>query len=72
MEIDNEIIPSPPSAIQRETFIDPIDPVAPIDVPKDIEVGHKMSAWARQTLQEAEGHVSPRGTFRERKRPHIF
>jgi hypothetical protein len=55
-EKKEETIPSPPSTIQRETVTDPVDPV---DVP-------------RQTLQEAEGHATPRGTFRERKRPHKF
>ena len=62
----------PPSAVQRETIIDPVDPVALVDVPKDIAVGHKRPAWARQTLQEVEGHVAPRGTFRESKRPLRF
>jgi hypothetical protein len=37
-EKKEETIPSPPSAVQRETTIDPVDPV---DVPKDIVVGHK-------------------------------
>ena len=69
MEIDSETVPSPPSTIQMETTIDPIDPV---DVPKDIAVGQKRPAWARQTLQEAEGHATLRGTFRESKRPQIF
>ena len=63
MDIDRETIPSPPSTVQRETIIDPVDPVAPVDVPRDIVVGHKRPAWARQTLQEVEGHVAPRGTF---------
>jgi hypothetical protein len=54
MEIDSETIPSPPSAVQRETAIDPVDPIAPVDVPKDIVAGHKRTAWARQTLQEVE------------------
>jgi hypothetical protein len=31
MEIDNETIPSPPSAVQRETTIIPFDPVDPVD-----------------------------------------
>jgi hypothetical protein len=47
------LVPSPPSTIQRETFIDPVDPVdtvSPVDVPRDIAVGHKRHAWARQTL----------------------
>jgi hypothetical protein len=37
---------------QRETIepIDPIDPVAPTNVSRDIAVGQKILAWARQTL----------------------
>jgi hypothetical protein len=79
MEIDSEkkeeTVPSPPSVVQRETVTDPVDPVDPValvDVPRDIAVGQKRHAWAQQTLQEAEGHAAPRGTFRERKRPQIF
>jgi hypothetical protein len=41
MEIDSETIPSPPSAFQRETDI---IPVAPVDMSKDIAVGHKRLA----------------------------
>jgi hypothetical protein len=70
-----ETVPSPPLAVQRETVIDPIDPVDPVDpldVPRDIAVGHKSPVWARQTLQEAEGHAAPRGTFRESKKPKRF
>jgi hypothetical protein len=44
MEIDSETIPSPPSAVQRETDIIPADPVAPIDMFRDIAVGHKRLA----------------------------
>jgi hypothetical protein len=76
MDIDSkkneETIPSPPSAIQRETVTDPVDPIAPFDVPRDIAVGHKRPSWARQTLQEAEGHAAPRGTFQESKKPQRF
>jgi hypothetical protein len=45
MEIDSETVPSPPSTVQRETNIIPVDPVvptnpiAPIDIPRDIAVG---------------------------------
>jgi hypothetical protein len=70
MEIDSEkkeeTIPSPPSFVQREKITDPVDQVdlvALVDVPRDIVVGQKMHAWARQTLQEEEGHEAPRGTF---------
>jgi hypothetical protein len=84
MEIDSEIIPSPPSTIQREIDIIPDDPITPIDpvipvdsvsprnIPRDITVGHKRSTWARQTLQEGEGHKAPQGTTRESKRPKRF
>jgi hypothetical protein len=66
-------MPSTPSVVQREANIIPVDPIipndpiSPIDMHKDIAVGHKMPAWARQTLQEAEGHTSPQGTTIERK-----
>jgi hypothetical protein len=42
MEIDSETIPSPPSTFQRETYIIPADPVAPVDMFRDIAVGHKI------------------------------
>jgi hypothetical protein len=83
MEIDSErqeemvFSPPHPPAIQRETVehIDPIDlvdHVALVDVTRDIIVGRKRPIWACQTLQEVEGHASPRGTFRERKRLHRY
>ena len=49
--------------------IDLVDPVAPIVVPRDIVVGQKRPTWSRQTLQEAERHATPHGTFQESKRP---
>jgi hypothetical protein len=52
-EKKEETIPSPPSAVQRETVIDPVDPIVPVDlvdIPRDIAVGQKRPAWARQTL----------------------
>jgi hypothetical protein len=42
MEIDSKTIPSPPSAIQREKDIIPIDPVSPVDILSDIAARHKM------------------------------
>jgi hypothetical protein len=36
-----ETKPSPPSTVQREIAIDLVDPVAPVDVPIYIAVGHK-------------------------------
>jgi hypothetical protein len=78
MEIDCETIPSPPSAVQRETNIipfDPVvpaDPVAPVDMPRYILVGHKRHSQARKNMQEVEGHTTPQVTSRERKRPKRF
>jgi hypothetical protein len=42
MEIDSETIPSPPSAIQRETNITQGYPGFPVDMFRDIAVWHKM------------------------------
>jgi hypothetical protein len=42
MDIDSETIPSPPSTIQRETNITSSYPGSPVDMFKDIAVGHKM------------------------------
>jgi hypothetical protein len=50
------MVPSPPHAatVQRETLpidqIDHVDLVAPLNVSRGIAVGHKILAWARQTL----------------------
>jgi hypothetical protein len=48
MEIDSETVPSPPSVVQTETTIIPVDLVdlvALVDVPRDIAVGHKRHVW---------------------------
>jgi hypothetical protein len=62
-EKKEETIPSPPSTFQRETTVDSADPVALVDISRDIVASHKRPSWAQQTLQEAEGHTTPRGTF---------
>jgi hypothetical protein len=36
-EKKEETIPSPPSAVQRETTIVPVDPVAPVDIPETLQ-----------------------------------
>ena len=43
MEIDSETIPSPPSTFQMETDIILADPVAQVDMFRDIAVGNKIS-----------------------------
>jgi hypothetical protein len=84
IEIDNEIVPSPPLVVQRETTIipvnpivpvdlaAPVDPAAPVDVPRDIALGHKRPSWAQQTLQEEEGHATPQGTFEKARNQRNF
>jgi hypothetical protein len=42
METDSKTIYSPPSAFHRETNIIPVYPVAPVDMSRDIAVGHKI------------------------------
>jgi hypothetical protein len=44
MKIDSETIPSHPSVVHRETNIIPAYPVALVDMPRDIAVGHKISS----------------------------
>jgi hypothetical protein len=58
-----------PSAVQRERVehvetVEYVNTVDLVDAPRDIVVGHKRHAWARQTLQEAEGHAALNGTLR--------
>jgi hypothetical protein len=84
MEIGSETIPPPPLVVHKETYIvldepiAPVDPVAPTDsisprnIPRDIKFGHKILAWAQQTLEEEEGHKSPQGAMRDSKRPKRF
>ena len=44
MEIDSETISSPPLVLHKETDMIPVDPVALVDIPRDITVGHKRLA----------------------------
>jgi hypothetical protein len=48
------------------------EPAGPVDLPRNVAVTRKRPAWLRDTLQNAEGHAVPRGTFRESKRPNRF
>jgi hypothetical protein len=44
MDIDSETMPSPPSTVHRETYTILVDPVAPVDMFRDIVIGHKRYA----------------------------
>ena len=70
MEIDNEEMErrSSPPPVQNELAkkdepINPIDPVATVDIPEDMTVSRKRPRWAQQTLQDAEGHEASHGTI---------
>jgi hypothetical protein len=52
-----------PSDYQEES----VEPTEPVDLPRDVAVTRKRPAWLRDTLQDAERHATPSGTFRERK-----
>ena len=61
MEIDSKIMPSPPSTIQRKTNIIQVDLVAPVDMFRDIAVGHKRPtqthfARGRETYKALKAH----------------
>ena len=47
-----------------EEAMDPIDP--PLQEPYS---SRERPSWIRGTLDDAEGHIAPRGTFRESKKP---
>ena len=70
MEIDDEELErgssSPPvqnELAKKDEPIDPIDSVTTVDIPEDMEVSRKRPRWVQQTLQDAEGHEAPHGTF---------
>jgi hypothetical protein len=59
-EKKEETLPSPPSTVQRETDIIPANLVAPVDMPRDIAVGHKKACLGSTKLcKKAEEHTSP-------------
>jgi hypothetical protein len=69
---------SPPAEVQREEpdeHIDPTDPmdiVEPIERPLDAPLVKRRPTWLKETLQEAQKHSAPSGTFRERRRPQRY
>ena len=50
-------------------MLDVEGPMDPIDPPPSLG---KRSSWLRDTLEDAEGHMAPRGTFRESKKPNRY
>ena len=48
----------------------PMDPIDP--PPHEPSSSKRRPSWLRETLEDAERHVSPRGTFRESKKPNRY
>jgi len=44
----------------------------PLDPPPCDPLAKRRSLWFRDTLQDADKHAAPRGTFRESKKPRLF
>ena len=49
----------------HEDLDEPFEPMDPLDPPPY----RRGPLWLRDTLQDAEKHISPTGTFRESKKP---
>jgi len=58
---------------EDETMPDVEEPMDPIDPPsQEPSSSRKRPSWLRGTLDDAEGHIAPRGTFRESKKPNRY
>eukprot|EP00253_Pinus_taeda_P002410 PITA_02410 len=56
-----------------ELMPDVVEPMDPIDPPLHEPFSSKRRPlWLRETLEDADTHVAPRGTFRERKKPNRY
>eukprot|EP00253_Pinus_taeda_P033904 PITA_33904 len=56
-----------------ESMPDVEGPTDPIDPPPgDPSTSKKKTLWLKDTLEDVEGHVAPRGTFRESKKPNKY
>ena len=66
MDADFSPLDIHPSYDQREESADLVDG------PRDVVVVKRRPTQLRDTLQEVEKHATPSGSFKERRRPHIF
>ena len=68
-EEDHEARPGNQEEPKDETMPDVEGPMDLIDPPPSLG---KRPSWLRDTLEDVEGHVAPRGTFRESKKPSRY
>ena len=78
-DIEDPVPNFPRSDVQREEHsdhvpdaVDPVELVLPLERPVFAPPVKRRPTWLWETLQEAEKHIAPPGTFRERKRPQKF
>ena len=78
-DMEDLVLPPPCSDVQREEHsdhvpnaVDPVEPVLPLESPIFAPPVKRRPAWLRETLQEAEKHTAPPGTFKESRRPQKF
>ena len=64
-EEDHEARPGNQEEQKDETMPDVEGPMDSIDPPPSMR---KRPSWLRDTLEDVEGHMAPRGTFRESKK----
>ena len=58
---------------QDESMPDVEGPMDPIDpAPHEPSSSKKRPSWLRETLEDGEGHVAPRGIFCESKKPNRY
>ena len=68
-EEDHEARPRNQEESKDETMLDVEGPMDPIDPPPSMR---KIPSWLRDILEDAEGHMAPRGTFCESKKPSRY
>ena len=69
---DAIMIDSTPEEHIPEDQNETVEPEIPIDPPREVTITRKRPKWIWNTLQKFEGHATPRGSFKESKRPHKF
>ena len=68
-EEDHEARPGNQEEPKDETMPDVEGPMDPIDPPPSMK---RKPSWLRDTLEDAESHMAPRGTFHESKNPNRY
>ena len=68
-EEDNEARPENQEELKDETMPNVERMMDPIDPPPSMK---RRPSWLKETLEDAERHMAPRGTFRESKKPNRY